>query len=934
MRTRLTDPRLLLTFEGNDLEPGHSTEQTIGSDFILNRSYSGKLQRLNGLKSSSDQIGLQIARRCPSTEDVVATQGNVRAVLMDGEDTVFTGYVSTNYEWRVNAHGEQMLSIMLESVGTRLLNRPFIETGKHFFRCSASAAIWTISSSVGIRIHSGDERKLLMEVARNVDAGETCRELLDSLLYECNAVYWFDNIGELRIDLIDPQTTGAPEILSDELCVVGSEAVSLSKSIRTYKGARVTYDEISTADDYLVYRNTTGQDADHEYCLLELQPGEHFDGTEIYTAQEWSEATADEFREPALIGAVNAASESQIVGSNQIINIDNLSPVTQQTDGLTATFENVGGGYFKLDATNSGQTYGAFTRMDLYASIVYIKAHGVIRTQIDGSSAGKTLLEEDLKWIHDKDNATRHANLLNQYHQYAGSKYTFRTQREITLGSVVRLHEDLFSGLDVYVLVTSCDITSGSDVLKYSGVAITTFDLAESAYHGTTQPANQSGAQGPAGEPGKAAEVQYAIGDSIVSPPVDEMLWNAVPMTWDSETMLWQQGMWTEDIPDMERGRYVWMRTRVGDQPWQYTRLTGSNSWDAEGLGVATTACPTQSREGLGLIPGDFFIAGATFTDPVDGNEYRKGFAYEYNGTAWTVLDLSLTQNASKGLQCLGDLMASGINVTDSTASIYGWFQNLVAQNGVFENLLARNLQVGPGDGTEGSGFRFRAKEEQGVPVFDVMYGESSLFNVDIQTGKIFFGQGFWYDPEDGAIHSTNDNVVIGEGGDINIKNGLYQSNLLCPSFRSMPKNPPATPTYLNLSGSGADQFYTMFSYNHSDLGVLIPCLHSQEASVRYLVISHTGTYRYSYQFKDANGNDVGLIWGDYYSSTHYTGMSPWVNTSFTLTVGSTTDVAFQLLNMDGTQLSIGTLSADTRKGELYYVLDSGGTTGTLHIKL
>lgn len=190
------------------------------------------------------------------------------------------------------------------------------------------------------------------------------------------------------------------------------------------------------------------------------------------------------------------------------------------------------------------------------------------------------------------------------------------------------------------------------------------------------------------GADGASAEIQYAIGSSITDPPMDEMLWNDVPMTWGGDPMLWQQGMWGDEVPEMQRGQYIWMRARVGDGPWQYTRLTGTTSWDVEGLGVATTACPTESREGLPLIPGDYFIAGATFTDPVDGNEYKKGFAYSYTGSGWEVLDLMDLDNSAKALQCLSDLMTSGINVTDSTASIWGWFQNLVAQSAVINSLV------------------------------------------------------------------------------------------------------------------------------------------------------------------------------------------------------------------------------------------------------
>lgn len=682
---RVNNPVLVLTFLGNDLTSGHSTTQTIDNSWIVNHSIVPSLQLLNGLKSSSDQFGLTLFRRCPSVEDIIATEGNIRAQLYDGESIIFTGFVSTSYSWTVTDHGESALAITIESVGTRLFSKPFIEYGYHFFDTSASTVVYEIINPLGLQIKPGDERKLLQPVRKEVEAGKTCRELLDSLFYECNAVYTFNAQGQLCVEQITASTAGARVIDSEHLYRLNGKAISLSKALRTYKGARLRYSETANASDYLVYRNTTSQDSEHPYCNLKLGAGEWFDGAEIYTAQEWSEATADQFREPTLISAVNASSESSIVGSGKIIAISNAHQLVVCDSGITVQIEAVGGKWFKITAHNTTNSDRYITRMDLYADIIYEKSQGVIRTQIQGSEDGKSLLEEEMTWIHDKDNAQRHGNLLAQYHRNCGANYTFYSELDLDLGTVIKLNDNVYSGLEVYVLIYAAKGTSDGDLTEYKAVGISTFDLDEPTYHGTTQPAHQSGAQGPAGEPGATAEIQYAIGTSIINPPMDEMLWGGVEMLWGGENMLWQEGLWTDEVPDMERGKYIWMRTRTGDSPWQYTRLTGSTSWDNENLGVCTTATPTTSKEGLGLIPGDYFIAGAQFTE--DGVTYRKGFAYSYNGTGWDVLDLSDAENSGKALQCLSDLMTSGVNVTDSTASIYGWFENFVSQNAVIKKL-------------------------------------------------------------------------------------------------------------------------------------------------------------------------------------------------------------------------------------------------------
>lgn len=689
----INEPKLVLEFLGNDLEAGHSTTQTLTECDIVRQAITFKQQRFNGLRSSSDTVSMKLRRRCSAVEDIISTEGDVKAVLKDGDTPLFTGFISTNFSWGVTDHGDQALNITLESMGTRLFNKDFIETGKHFFDCPAATAIYSIVHPLGITIREGDERKLLQSVQKDVDAGTSCRELIDQLFYECNAVYWFNEKGEICIQKIDADTEDAPVYDSAKLRMKDRKVVSLSKKIRTYKGARVAYDELSSTGDYLIYRNTTNASA-ARICNLELPAGSYFDGAEIYTAEEWAAATADEFREPTLISAVNAASESSIVGSGRIVNITNLTENVLKDAEITFSAEAVGGPYFKILAHNTAITTKTIWRMDLSADVTFVKSHGIIRTQIDGATDGKSMLEEELKWIHDRDNASKHANLLAQYHRNASSTYTFYCNEAIPLGSVIKLNDDVYSGLEVFVLVTARQYNDKEDTYTYTSVGITTFDLTEDAYHGTTEPAKQSGAQGPAGEPGASTEVQYAIGTSITDPPGDAMQWGGADMLWDGDTMYWNTGTWEDDVPEQERGKYVWMRVRIGDAPWQYTRLTGSTSWDPENLGVCTTACPTQSKSGLGLIPGDYFVAGAQFTE--HGVTYNAGFAYTYNGTTWTGLDLSNEENARKALDLLSALSSSNIQIPSSSSvySVWLWAKNFVAQNAVIQNLFAEQIKI------------------------------------------------------------------------------------------------------------------------------------------------------------------------------------------------------------------------------------------------
>ena len=958
-----TDPKLTLTFTANDLPVGHNTTQVLTDEDLVRGSFVFKSSRLSGLKSSSDTIDLQIKKGCSSVEDIIATEGNILAVLSDDDVTLFTGYISTSYSWGVTDHGEQALNVTLESIGTRLFNVPFIETGKHFFDCTAAQAVYAIVNPLGITIKSGDEATLPQNVKFTAEGGQTCRELLDSLFYECNCVYFFNAVGQLCVLEIEADTTDAPLYNKNKLRMVDRKVVTLSKKLRTYSGARVAYTELASADNYLVYRNTTGQDDTHPFCNLVLQAGEYFDGTEIYTAAEWSEAQADTFREPALIGAVNAASESQIVGSNKIVSISNLTPDVIGA-GMTCVFENVGGGYFKLTAHNESGGERAFTKMDLKASIIYVKSNGVIRTQIDGPSAGKSMLEEELSWIHDKDDATKHANLLAQYHRYASASYTFYTNEDIPLGSVVKLHDDVYSGLEVYVLVTASQKNDNASVIAYSAVGVSTFDLDEDAYHGVSEQAKSSGAMGPAGPKGDSVVVEYALGTYLepIYPPSEDMTWGGNVMLWNSEAMEWGLSPWSSEVPVAQRGHCDWMRTKVGTGPWEYSRLSGLMAWEPQCLGVITDELPTETQSGEGLIYGDYFIVGETFTQ--GGVTYTEGYAYTYDGVYWYEMNLTNPANMNAALDCANALIQSGTNVTNSTASIFGWFKNLVAQNAVFANLLARNLQVGDGDGTSGSGFRFRARayndagQKLTEPDFDVYFDNKMLFRVDSE-GKIYFGQGFWYNPDDSAIHSVNDNVLINSGGNIVAKNATitegsrFEGSFDCDVIKTEPI-PSSYTDYPSRTNSGTqakllwDDLYSAGLIPASGSSGYLPIeTVGVTTPFKYIRASHTisgAIELYAIYFADANLSEYPI--GQYYNLTNYnSGLIPEASNAglFTGYLGgnltsyryATSGITIRVYT-GGNRLwvNIPQGGSGLSSGQLYYELDSGGGSGTLHVKL
>ena len=469
----ISNPSLILTFTAADLEAGHGSVQTVTGNDLLTRSISIEHRLLDGLKPSSDKAQLSIRKGAPVTEDIIRTEGDINAVLMDGSETLFTGYVSTNFSWSVTDYGEETLSITIEDVGTRLLEKSFITEGFHLFQCEAYRAVEAIAERAGITI-SPDSQKPTVAVVRSVEGDESCKELLTELLYELGYVYAFDEYGEMYLHKVSVTTlSGIPSVDSSSLVSVGGTAVSLRKKIRQYRTARVSFQRLGEADDYLVYRDTTGQGDGHPYCYHELQGGERFDGTENYTL------TGGETRTPAYIEAVNAASETEIVGSNEIVAVTDLRTVFAAASGSINAFCSLAGGkYIKVHAENTGRTPAYITRLDAYGSILYVKdENAVIASGGSLSTDDGSTLKEEMEWIHDEENAKAHANLLASYQRNAGSEYTFTSFLELAPGSVAHLEDDVFTGLSVNVLIVSKVTTDESDVYQYGAVGVSIFNL-------------------------------------------------------------------------------------------------------------------------------------------------------------------------------------------------------------------------------------------------------------------------------------------------------------------------------------------------------------------------------------------------------------------------------------------------------------------------
>ncbi len=143
------------------------------------------------------------------------------------------------------------------------------------------------------------------------------------------------------------------------------------------------------------------------------------------------------------------------------------------------------------------------------------------------------------------------------------------------------------------------------------------------------------------------------------------------------------------------------------------------------------------SVEGDPLENGDYFIVGENFSS--GGTNYLKGQIWEYQNNAWVI-----STDTSKAMSLLGDFADLEVDV-ESTVIGNAVIKSLVALQAVVQNLYAQNLEIGEGDGTSGSGFRYRAMQDRDrngsmVPVVDVYDGADKIFEIDPVSRNISIG--------------------------------------------------------------------------------------------------------------------------------------------------------------------------------------------------
>ena len=115
---KYNSPKLTLTFK-------NGATYEISDSYLIRDLISISSTLMKDLRPSSSRCSLRVSRDCPNLEDIIGYNDVIKAILKDEDKYIFTGYLSSKFNYRVTEHGAQVVDFTIEDIGTRALEVMF-----------------------------------------------------------------------------------------------------------------------------------------------------------------------------------------------------------------------------------------------------------------------------------------------------------------------------------------------------------------------------------------------------------------------------------------------------------------------------------------------------------------------------------------------------------------------------------------------------------------------------------------------------------------------------------------------------------------------------------------------------------------------------------------------------------------------------------------
>lgn len=725
---KYNSPKLTLTFK-------NGATYEISDSYLIRDSISISSTLMKDLRPASSRCSLRVSRDYPNLEDIIGYNDTIKATLKDGDSYIFTGYLSSKFNYRVTEHGAQVVDFTIEDIGTRALEVMFSPSNGNgkLVNGKSDVIISSILNTAGIT-EATNSVKPSVDIVKNIEPSTTCKQALDDIMFECGYVYTFNGMGQFVSKSISTDSTPVKTINSENLYSNGSDAISVSKSAIQYKQSRIKYETLATKNNTLVYQDISGRDEGHPYANIELQGGYAYP----------SQLTIDDHTTEELTSYTDATDLDQ---GFKIYYIDNVQGSMVWTGGSNISYDIKKSAPTQLSVLvkNEGASATRITRLEAKADVCYVKSTDVI---VSGDTdVDEKIFEYECSYIHDKTNASRLANLISQYYTNSNINYSFYTNEDIELGSVIQLTDNVHSGLNASVIVTSKSITK-DNVYTYSGVSLTPFDLSAEVDFSSNLSSSTSipglsvsednvwvGQDNPNGDSyvvwvdtnGEVSDIPIQLFTLECSPLFYELNSRGVAETDITVTVLAKPS----EAVDTSKYSPVW--EFVGEHGtltlesfgWQcnvkiprYETTTLSKvRCTIEGLDIVEIniegkpieepkprywgqSMTTPSEDPLyPFMDGDYFLDISIQSD----GKYNN-VPMVRRGSNWYVMTENDSSYAQAMLDCGSDILkdSSSNNVIRQSTILYGFIKHLMAENVVADNLFAKDIQLFDNGTTQG----------------------------------------------------------------------------------------------------------------------------------------------------------------------------------------------------------------------------------------
>lgn len=559
---------------------------SIGNESIVPTSFKKEQKLMNDLSPSSNKVSIEISD-WNKVSSIMTRQEDLRATFYDGTTPVFTGYLSNKSTWQLTDSGIKKMSLTFEDVGTRLLGKTFLPsaTGEEYVDTTLLDFTRRICTRCGIVLSTTSARNVSIKAL--VSGRSTCKDILNQVMKETGYVYAFDNYGRMYLYEIPSTADTSYTFDSSNLWTQNSSAVKSDRNIRKYERTRLEFDEYERAEGITVYKDISGKDEEYRNCKIEIpSKGTYPDRTN---------------------GLPSTYSCTDIQTGKDIVSISNLTPIVESIGIVDSQIQKKNSKDISVLITNNKTTSATVTKLEATADVVRVKGTTVLLSgEAVEDSDSDNVYEMKLSYIHTKEEAENTAKVLDWYYKYSDYSYEFYSKEDLDIGSVVRVNEDSLSGLDVVVLITEKTTKGNTSIITYKGVAYSPFKTTVVRDDTVNRPpvVIQGGSDGKDG-------TSVSIASS-----------STTYQTSSSGTVV-PTGDWSNTVPSVSQGQYLWTKTVVNYSPSgsttsysvSYIGNDGTNGEDALLFSInsySTTITKDLRDGGTQIIRADVLQSGYT----------------------------------------------------------------------------------------------------------------------------------------------------------------------------------------------------------------------------------------------------------------------------------------------------------------------------------